>query len=116
MNGANFNTCAKRFRNRSPGPKITDGRKIVARSGAPPSVRLALTAADLIAWTQTTLLDGDLAVMETKLLRYRLLHVAARILTHGRQTIVKIADGWPWADQLVAAFTRLAAIRQPRYG
>ena len=76
-------------------------------------LQLALMAADLIAWTQTTLLDGPLAKIETKLLRYRLLHVAARILTHGRTTIVKIAAGWPWANQLRAAFTRLATIRQP---
>jgi hypothetical protein len=76
-------------------------------------LQLALTAADLIAWTQTTLLDGPLAVVETKLLRYRLLHTAARITRHGRRTIIKIAASWPWADQLAAAFARLAAIRQP---
>jgi hypothetical protein len=76
-------------------------------------LQLALTAADLIAWTQTILLDGTLANVETKLLRYRLLHTAARIISHGRQTIIKIAAGWPWADQLAAAFARLAAIRQP---
>jgi hypothetical protein len=76
-------------------------------------LQLALTATDLIAWTQTTLLHGQLALVETKLLRYRLLHTAARIVCHGRQTIIKIAAGWPWADQLANAFTRLAAIRQP---
>ena len=38
-------------------------------------LELALTAADLIAWTQTALLDGDLARAEPKTLRYRLLHV-----------------------------------------
>ena len=47
-------------------------------------LQLALTAADLIAWTQTTLLDGDLAKAEPKLLRYRLLHVAARLI-HGQR-------------------------------
>ena len=77
------------------------------------AIMLALSAADLIAWTQTILLDGELAKVETKLLRYRLLHTAARITRHGRRTIIKIADGWPWADQLAAAFARLAAIRQP---
>jgi hypothetical protein len=41
-----------------------------------------VTAIDLLAWTQTMLLDGDLALAEPKALRYRLLHVAARI-THG---------------------------------
>jgi hypothetical protein len=48
-------------------------------------LRLALTAYDLIAWTQTILLDGDLAVCEPKTLRYRLLHVAARITRGQRQ-------------------------------
>jgi hypothetical protein len=76
-------------------------------------LHLALTAADLLAWTQTILLDGPLAKAEPKLLRYRLLHTAARIIRRGRRIIIKIAAGWPWADQLTAAFTRLAQIRQP---
>ena len=76
-------------------------------------LQLALTAADLIAWTQTTLLSAALAKAEPKLLRYRLLHTAARIIRRDRRTFIKIAAGWPWADQLVVAFTRLADIRQP---
>ena len=76
-------------------------------------LQLALTATDLIAWTQTTLLHGQLALVEAKLLRYRLLHTAARIVRHGRQTLIKIAAGWPWAAELAAAFTRLAVIRHP---
>jgi hypothetical protein len=76
-------------------------------------LQLALTAADLIAWTQTILLDAALAKAEPKLLRYRLLHTAARIVRRGRRTVIKIAAGWLWADQLAAAFTRLAGIRQP---
>jgi hypothetical protein len=76
-------------------------------------LQLALTAADLIAWTQTILLDGALAKAEPKLLRYRLLHTAARIIHRGRRTVIKIAASWPWAEDLAAAFTRLAGIRQP---
>jgi hypothetical protein len=76
-------------------------------------LQLALTAADLIAWTQTILLDGALAKVEPKLLRYRLLHTAARIVRRGRRTFVNIAASWPWAEDLAAAFTRLAGIRQP---
>jgi Transposase DDE domain group 1 len=76
-------------------------------------LQLALTAADLIAWTQTILLDAALAKAEPKLLRYRLLHTAARIIHRGRRTVIKIAAGWPWSDQLVVAFSRLAGIRQP---
>jgi hypothetical protein len=43
-------------------------------------LELALTAIDLPAWTQTMLLDGELAFAEPKTLRYRLLHVAAWIM------------------------------------
>jgi len=76
-------------------------------------LQLALTAADLIAWTQTILLDGVLAKVEIKQLRYQLLHTAARIVRGQRKVRIKIDTSWPWAAQLTAAFTRLAAIRQP---
>lgn len=76
-------------------------------------LELALTAIDLLAWTQTTLLEGDLAVCEPKALRYRLLHTAARIVRTGRRTVVKLADRWPWAQQLATAFERLALIPAP---
>ena len=76
-------------------------------------LQLALTAADLLAWTKTILLHGALANAEPKLLRYRLLHAAARIVRRDRRTFIKIDAGWPWADDLAAAFTRLAGIRQP---
>jgi hypothetical protein len=76
-------------------------------------LQLALTAADLIAWTQTTLLAGRLARAEPKLLRYRLLHVAARLVHGQRRTKIKIDDRWPWAAQLADAFDRLARILVP---
>jgi hypothetical protein len=38
-----------------------------------------MVAVDLIAWTQHLLRHGDLAKAEPKTLRYRLLHVAARL-------------------------------------
>jgi hypothetical protein len=76
-------------------------------------LELALTACDLIAWTQTILLDGDLARCEPKMLRYRLLHVAARITRGQRRLFVRIAEHWPWRFELAAAFARLAALPQP---
>jgi hypothetical protein len=76
-------------------------------------LQLALTGIDLLAWTQTLLLDGDLARAEPKKLRYRLLHVPARIAHTARRTWLRIADGWPWADQITTAFTRLAALPRP---
>jgi hypothetical protein len=76
-------------------------------------LELALTAQDLLAWTQHLLLDGDLSRAEPKRLRYRLLHVAARITRTARKTRLRISAHWPWAADLVTAFTRLAAPPRP---
>ncbi|MFB6398341.1 IS1380 family transposase [Polymorphospora lycopeni] len=76
-------------------------------------LQLALTGIDLLAWTQTLLLDGDLATTEPKKLRYRLLHVAARITRTARRTRLAIAANWPWTDALTSAFSRLAALPRP---
>lgn len=72
-----------------------------------------MIAADLIAWTQTLLLTGDLAKAEPKTLRYRLLHVAARLTRGARRLRLRIDQHWPWAQQLAAAFERLAALPAP---
>lgn len=69
-----------------------------------------LIAQDLLAWTQLLGLDGDLARAEPKRLRYCLLHTAGLLVKRSRQQHLRIADGWPWADQLTAAFTRVHRI------
>jgi hypothetical protein len=76
-------------------------------------LELALTGIDLLAWTQHLLLDGTMAKAEPKKLRYRLLHVAARITRSARQTRLRIPATWPWATDLVTAFSRLAALPTP---
>lgn len=76
-------------------------------------LELALAGIDLLAWTQHLLLDGELAHAEPKKLRYRLLHVAARITRTARQTRLRIAETWPWARELTTAFERLAALPRP---
>jgi hypothetical protein len=76
-------------------------------------LELALTGIDLLAWTQTLLLQGELAQAEPKKLRYRLLHVPARITRSARRTRLRIAEHWPWADHLTTAFDRLAALPRP---
>jgi hypothetical protein len=73
-------------------------------------LELVLTAQDLLCWTQALLLDGALAVAEPKTLRYRLLHVAARIVRHARRVILRLQATWPWAADLARAFTRLRAL------
>jgi hypothetical protein len=77
-------------------------------------LQLALTACDLITWAQTTLLDGDLAVCEPKALRYRLLHVAARLTRRQRRLWLRLAEHWPWRHALADAFARLAMLPRPR--
>ena len=72
-----------------------------------------MLAVDLIGWTQHLLLSGDLAKAEPKALRYRLLHVAAR-LTHGQRRLwLRIQPSWPWAHDLAAAFARLTTLPVP---
>jgi hypothetical protein len=76
-------------------------------------LELALTACDLLAWTQMLLRDGELTAAEPKRLRYRLLHVAARITRSARHTRLRIAATWPWANAVADAFTNLAAMPRP---
>jgi hypothetical protein len=67
-------------------------------------------AQTLVCWAQALLLDGDCKLAEPKTLRYRLWHTAGRIIHHARRTIIRIDRAWPWAADLVAAFTRLRAM------
>jgi Transposase DDE domain group 1 len=73
-------------------------------------LELVLMAQDLTCWTQTLLLAGPLAHAEPKTLRYRLLHVAARIVCHARRLILRLQASWPWATELARAFARLRAL------
>jgi hypothetical protein len=73
-------------------------------------LELVLAAQDLVCFTQTLLLNGDLAIAEPKTLRYRLLHTAGRIVRHARRTILRRQRSWPWTAALACAFTRLRAL------
>jgi hypothetical protein len=68
---------------------------------------LVLMAGDLLAWMKGLCLDGALARAEPKRLRYTLLHTAGVLVRSARRTTLRIAEGWPWADELVRAFARL---------
>ena len=76
-------------------------------------LQLVLIAHDLIAWTQRLLLTGELAHCEPKRLRYRLLHVAARLAFHARSATLRLQRTWPWAHELAHAFARLKALPAP---
>ena len=72
-------------------------------------LQLAAVAADLTAWLRLL----DLAVAEPKLLRFRMLHVPARHTQGSRRRRLRIPESWPWAEQIVTAFTRIGAIPAP---
>ena len=73
-------------------------------------VEVVMLAHDLIVWTQTLLLEGELAKAQPKRLRYRLLHVAARLAFSGRRARLHLQRTWPWATELATAFQRLKAL------
>jgi hypothetical protein len=76
-------------------------------------LQIVRLAHDLIAWTQRLLLTGELAKAEPKRLRYRLLHVAARLAFHARTATLRLPTSWPWAQHLATAFERLRALPAP---
>lgn len=73
-------------------------------------MEMVLAAADLLVWCQQLLLDGDLALAEPRTLRYRLLHVAGRLVRQARQVWLRLPEQWPWTADLLDAYRRLAAI------
>ncbi|MBB4941789.1 hypothetical protein FHR32_006166 [Streptosporangium album] len=70
-------------------------------------------ACDLRAWLQLLALDGDLVKATPKTLRYRLLHVPARLVCGQRRRRLKIPGTWPWANAIVRAFARIQALPHP---
>ncbi|UUZ46410.1 IS1380 family transposase [Janibacter limosus] len=77
---------------------------------------LVQIAADLTAWTRLLAMTGDAqppAACEPKALRYRFLHVPAR-LTHGaRRRRLQVPKTRPRAAAIVAVFANIAAIPPP---
>ena len=74
-------------------------------------LELVLVGSDLLAWTRRLLLAGTtLASCEPKRLRYRLLHVAGRLVRHARSLRLRLSPSWPWAQHLACAFACLQAL------
>jgi hypothetical protein len=77
-------------------------------------VTAVLIAGDLMAWTKANLLEGELAKATPRRLRYALFHAAGQLVRSGRRVTLRIAEGWAWADELVAAWGRLPSWRLTR--
>jgi DDE family transposase len=76
-------------------------------------LQISAIAADLTAWLRLLALTGDLAAAQPKTLRFRMLHVPARLSRGGRHHRLRLPRHWPWADQIVEAFRRIMIIPAP---
>ncbi|MGH2671308.1 MAG: transposase, partial [bacterium] len=76
-------------------------------------LELALTAADLLTWTQALCFTGTLARTEPATYRYQILHTAAVLVRTARGRHLRLDTDWPWAHQLATAFDRLRAAPWP---
>ena len=71
---------------------------------------LVMAGAGLLCWLRVVCLDGELSRAEPKTLRYRLLHVGARIVRRARRVVLRLPKHWPWADELAGAYRCLAVL------
>jgi Transposase DDE domain group 1 len=76
-------------------------------------LEIVILAHDLLVWTQALCLEGELAKAEPKRLRYRLLHVGARLAFSGHQGKLHLPAAWPWTDALKTAFEKLETLPAP---
>jgi hypothetical protein len=67
----------------------------------------------MTAWLRLLALPDPLKACEPKALRYRLLHVPARLTRGGRQRRLRIPATWPWAAHLKSVFDTITAIPAP---
>ncbi|MGW3660748.1 transposase [Streptomyces sp. NPDC005151] len=101
-------------------PKIRDQK--ASGMGLLPSRELSINAAwltatmlaaDLRVWLQLLALDGEEARATPKTLRYRILHVPARLVRGQRKRRLKLPGTWPWAKAITTAFQRILALPRP---
>jgi Transposase DDE domain group 1 len=75
-------------------------------------VLVANLAADIHAWTRLLGLydEPDLVDAEPETLRYRLLHLPAKLTTHARRRWLSIPETWPWAQAFLLCWQRLSQL------
>lgn len=71
---------------------------------------VVVIAADLLAWMRLIALPEALKDCEPKALRYRFLHVPARLTKGGRRRHLRLPETWRWVNEAVATFTNVMAI------
>ena len=72
-------------------------------------------ANDLHAYTRLLGFAGhpELAVATPGTMRFRILHIPARLVRHARARILRIPPDWPWAGAFVDAWRRINALPAP---
>jgi hypothetical protein len=75
-------------------------------------ITAAAIATDLLTWTRLLGLydHDDLAQAAPDTLRYRILHVPARLATHSRRRTLHLPEDWPWAAPIITCWERLCAL------
>ena len=94
------------------GAKDTGLRNLPRKSFAQNQLwcEIAALACELLAWTQMLALTGTARRWEPRRLRLRRFSVAGRLARLARRLRLRLAQRWPWADQITAAVTRLQAL------
>ena len=74
-------------------------------------LEVVLTAVDLVCWTKLICFADvpELARCEIAAFRYRVLHVAARLVHAARRLHLRLDKTWRWAAQIAEGFHRLRA-------
>jgi hypothetical protein len=100
--------CEDRIRN----AKDTGLRNLPLQGYAANQVwcEIVALACELLAWTQMIALAGEARRWEPKRLRLRLFSIAGRLVRGGRRLRLRLAQRWPWADEVTAAIARMQAL------
>ena len=78
-------------------------------------IHAAAIATDLLAWIRLLGLHDapELCGADPDTLRYRILHIPARLAVHARRRILHLARDWPWTPAILTCWTRLCLTTQP---
>jgi hypothetical protein len=66
--------------------------------------------ADLVRWFQLLCVTGPLSRALPKRMRWQFWHAPARVVRDARNDVVRILKGWPTAGEILAAYSRIAAL------
>jgi hypothetical protein len=67
-------------------------------------------ACELLAWMQMLAFAGRARRWEPRRVRLRIFTCAGRIVRGGRRLRLRLAENWPWADDITTAYARLQAL------